>query len=614
MRSGPATRPEKAASGPRSSGWNLELGDFVLFLYLLALVRQYLWVIPSNALAWVLALPLAILASFFCITRRPSPSERPLLAFWLIVAVPLCVVYAMRAVLPDVSFDVLNYRIFHGERALTGFLFRPGDFFPTPAPYNPLPDMVTGLSRWTLGYRLGTAINLLAMLWTGGIIDRILRSHLPNPWRRSVGVLLILLAEHLLFEINNYMIELLALPLLLEATWLALRNSTAQKPAQHLARIAFLLGLSVALKLTNLVICLPLVLLCAYDFLVRHRPLPKELLKGAVFSLGAFAAPLLPFCLYIRAQTGSPLFPVLNGVFKSPYWPANSGWDPRWGPVGLVETILWPLRMTLSPERTSELLVYSGRLSIGCIVALLALILAPREKQLRTLCLITLFGLILWSATTGYIRYGLYLEVLAGIIIVLFAAAVARSARTVAKTCLATLLWLALIAQAATACRYTAVTEWSGRPSIFARPDVWKTESHYLLRDHSLRAFLTKPDRKRFDLVEVWIASSIKTTGLEILLNKKAPVIGLRTQEYFVSSESKARFAKTIEQAAGKRMFALCLAEDLSASLEYIKSRGLEAGAQTPVELPFYSPTYRLGLVLVEVLQNANSPHSVEID
>jgi len=544
---------------------------------------------------------LAIVASFFYATRRPSPTERPLLPFWLIVALPLCVIYAMRAVLPDVSYDVLNYRIFHGERALTGFLFRPGDFFPTPSPYNPLPDMVTGLSRWTLGYRLGTAINLLAMLWTGGIIDRILRSHLPNPWRRSVGVLLILLAEHLLFEINNYMIELLALPLLLEATWLAIRNSTAQKPAQHLARIAFLLGLSVALKLTNLVICLPLVLLCVFDFLLWHRPLPKELLKGALFSLGAFAAPLLPFCLYLQAQTGSPLFPVLNGVFKSPYWPANSGWDTRWGPVGLVETILWPLRMTLSPERISELLVYSGRLSIGCVVALLALIVAPREKQLRTLCLITLFGLILWSATTGYIRYALYLEALAGIIIVLFAAALARSARTVAKTCLAFLLWLALIVQAAFACRYTALTEWSGRPTIFARPDVWKAESHYLLRDHSLRAFLTKPDRKQFDLVEVWIASSIKTTGLEILLNKKAPVIGLRTEEYFVSSESKARFSKAIEQAAGKRMFALCLAEDLSASLEYIKSRGLEAGAQTTVDLPFFSPTCRLGLVLVEV-------------
>ena len=176
----------------------------------------------------------------------------------------------MRFVFPDVSFDVLNYRLLHGERALRGFIYLPGEFFPTPAPYNPAPDMVTGIFRHALGYRLGTIANLLAMIWVALIVDKLLRPFLRNAWVRAGGVLLALMAEHLLFEINNYMVDLLALPLLLEATYLALRHAEWQNKRRNLAVIALLLGMSVAFKLTNAAIALPIVLLCAYRALFNR--------------------------------------------------------------------------------------------------------------------------------------------------------------------------------------------------------------------------------------------------------------------------------------------------------------------------------------------------------
>ncbi|HZE58837.1 MAG TPA: hypothetical protein VE031_13360 [Chthoniobacterales bacterium] len=65
---------------------------------------------------------------------------------------------------------------------------------------------------------------------------------------RSAAVLLIFTAEHLFFEINTYMIDLLAVPLLLEATRLSLVDIAPEKRTEQMTRIAFLLGLSVAFK------------------------------------------------------------------------------------------------------------------------------------------------------------------------------------------------------------------------------------------------------------------------------------------------------------------------------------------------------------------------------
>src|SRR5436305_12646356 len=204
-----------------------EFGDALVFLYALVFVRQYLWLIPDNALAWTLAAPLSAVAWYFYVTTKPFAARRVGREFWLVVALPLFFVYMWRAPFPDVSFDVLNYRLLHSERSLRGTLFAPGDFFPTPAPYNPAPDTLTGLFRLALGYRLGTIVNLLALVWSAQLVDKILRPFVARARQRSVCVLLVVLAEHLLFEVTNYMVDLPALPLLMEATYLALRACDA---------------------------------------------------------------------------------------------------------------------------------------------------------------------------------------------------------------------------------------------------------------------------------------------------------------------------------------------------------------------------------------------------
>ena len=576
-------------------------GDALTFLYVAVIARQYLcWLPLPNAFAWLVSALGAAAICWIYVRAKTETRSRPPLAFWLLVVVPLTFAFTLRVAFPDVSFDVLNYRIFHGVRGLSGFLYRPGDFFPTPAPYNTAPDMAMGITRLLFGYRMGTVINLVSLLWAARIVDQLLRPHLANSWLRAAAILLVFAAEHLFFEINTYMIDLLAVPLLLEATRLSLAEINPENRTSVMTRVAFLLGLSVAFKLINVVTAVPIALLCIWRFFA-DTPAPlkqRDAGRTVIFSLVAFLLPVLPFTIYLYQVMGSPVFPIMNGIFKSPYWPPNSGWDNRWGPFGFWEVLIWPVKMFFRPDRLSELLLYSGRLSLGFIACFVAWLVAWRDARLRRLTFLTLAGLLLWSVGTGYIRYALFLELLAGVVLVILAIQAMKQRLLIP---LAGLIFCSLGAQAVLAGKFTGKTEWSGRATFFKYPDAWKREAHYLFRDRSLRSFSPKVDRTRFGQVEVWIESSIKTATLEILLNDRAPVIGLRSYESFASPEARRRFVTAIEQAAGKRMFTLCFVEDLNDAISTIQKRGLTPAAQTRFELPFYSPDYRLGLVMIEV-------------
>ena len=53
---------------------------------------------------------------------------------------------------------------------------------------------------------------------------------------------------------------------------------------------------------------------------------------------------------------------------------------------------------TLRPERHSELAVYSGRVTLVFVSALLGLLVSRRDTRLRALCLILLAVCLYWNA------------------------------------------------------------------------------------------------------------------------------------------------------------------------------------------------------------------------
>jgi len=596
------------ALSPNELRARLDAGSIIFFPYVLTITWQYFCVIQNKPWAWTCAVIVSLGAWYvFKAFHEASPEKLPW-QFWLIVALPLLLIFLLRVSFPDISFDVLNYHIFHSERALRGSLFIPGDFFPTPAPFNPTPDILTGLYRYLLGYRLGTIVNYLALIWTGAILNRLLRDYVRSAWLRSLSVLFILCTEQILFQINNYMVDLLALPLLLEATLLAITPGKGQPEMRRTAMLATWLGIATAFKLANLIIAVPIVLVYIFDVVARNDSRGQRILatlKSLPVSALLFLAPFAPFMIVIYRLTGNPVFPLYNGIFKSPYWPQGAVFDPRWGPWGVYETIVWPVLMCFKPERLSEFPHYAGRLSIGYVAAGLCLLMARGNRNIRVIAFTTLLGSILWSATSGYIRYALYLELTSGILLIWLVQNLWKKSAQLSKVArflVPAPLCLLLLAHSYFALQYAIQWEWSTRGIAMPFGKTFRHESGNLLRDRSLWPYLSPQDQTTLDQVDVFLETTYKTSAFEALLKPDHPVMGLRIPNFFDTNVARQKFSQILEGTRGKRLFTLTNRESSEEARALLAARGLTMGKTQAVSIHYFSDSLVFEMLLVEVL------------
>lgn len=582
--------------------------EHVIFIpYLLAVVWQFFCYIPNLRLGWVIAVIVALAIWFAYVAVAPVDQTKTSRSFWLIVFVPLATVYLLRALYPDISFDVLNYHIFHGERALRGPLLLPQDFFPTPAPFNPAPDILTGLYRHLLGYRLGTVANLLAVIWLGMILDRMLRPYAQRSWVRSVAVLLILCTEQVFFEINNYMVDLLALPLLLEAMRLSLQKTETRDLFRDGIVVSLLLGISVTFKLANLVLAVPIVLLFAVRALPALRSNLFAIAKLTAVTAVIFLLPLMPFSIYIYRLTANPFFPLYNGIFRSVFWSGHNIFDPRWGPKGVKETLAWPVLVFFKPERFCEFPVYSGRMSLGVVTALVCLFLAKGDRVIRNIAFVMLMSAILWSAASGYSRYAIFVEITSGFLIVWLVIHLStrfgfKSVRSIPQVALA----LLLLAQVALALNYSNTYEWSMRGTVIDhRLPYTLREASEMFRDRDLNEYLSPEDQLALGDVNVWVETAYKTTAFMVLLKPEAPALGARNQEYFLNQAGRELFEEKLAATRGKRLFTLTDSANLAAARDVLARRGLATGSMRPITIPYFSDSTKFDMLLIEVLPTA---------
>ena len=580
----------------------ISFGDIPLLLYFTAFLREYFWIVPNNYVAWPLTLLSALTAWYFYIRTRAVDEHRVSISFWLIVGLPLFFLFSTRVAYPDTSFDVMTYHIVHSERALRGLVHIPGDMFFGQFPsIDPAPDVITGITRFLLGFRAGVVINFVAILWMGTVIDKILALRVRSHWVRSMLVLACVTCEFLLAEINNYMVDLLALPLLLEALWFILRPSEKDtRMSAVLPHFLLLIGMAVGLKITNFVFAAPMLAVLTYRlWRVDRRPIGAVIRLGVKFA-ALFIAPVFAYVLYITYRTGNPVFPLYNGIFRSPFWGALNFYDGRWGPKGLLETILWPVQMFLVPERLSELNMYTGRITIGWVLAILGLLLSRKDWRLGGLCFTMLVGTFLWSEGAGYIRYGLFLEPLAGLVCVYFIAAlIERSAamrRSIAYG-IAAVAALALATQCYRAAVLSYDHEWSGRPNCF-RQRGCRGDLAQLFTDRKMP--LDTETQQLLANVDVWVESAPKVGGIMALARPDVPGFTY-IEEYYRGTGSDAEFRDSLTQLRGKRFFTMVMRSDIDEAQQFLDRRQFTVKHIDNVDVPYFSETNKIPMLLIEL-------------
>ncbi len=582
-----------------------EPGDFLAFLYALVLVRQAFWLLPES-IAWAASIGVAALLGFLRLRSRPRRTPLPA-AFWWGTAAPVALFWALHLPYPDVGFDNLNYHILHGERALRGLLAIPGDFYPHYFPsLNPAPDMLAALLRTFFGYRLGTIGTCLVIVWTAALVFRVLERAIDSRIVCALAALWIVCSEGILWEVGNYMVDLYALPLLLEAALLALpEEGEARDPLDDLPLVGVLLGSAVAFKLTNLAFAAAIGLVFAGRLLFASAPRrnPRRAALSWLLAAVAFLLPLAPHTLFLWWTTGSPVFPHYNAFFKSPLFPLFNVGDGRFGPTSRLQAVVWPVVSVLHPERLGELARTSGRLALGFLGAVAALLVRPHDRRLRGLAAIVIVGSILWSFGSGIHRYGLFAELVGGLVLVLLSArgiAVA-SGKGLAPRILAWVPVAVLGIQSVVVLMLLAPSDWSGRPTAFHDPRAAWRELRRVGFDRDLKRELPPGLRDALPRFSGWVDVGPMMNGLTALLAPRLPTIGLSVAPYFETPAGQARYDAALRALKGRTLACLTYEADLERARKELTRSGFSIRRESRYDVPFFSSATILDIVALEV-------------
>jgi hypothetical protein len=582
-----------------------EPGDLLAFLYALVLVRQAFWLVPETT-AWVASAGVAALAGFLRLRARRARPPLPA-AFWLGTAAPLGLFWVLHLPYPDVGFDNLNYHILHGERAVRGLLAIPGDFYPHYfLSLNPAPDMLSAILREVLGYRLGTIGSCLAAVWTGALVFRVLERAIDSRVVCALAALWVVCSEGILWEVGNYMVDLYGLPLLLEAALLVLPGEKETRdPLDDLPLICVLLGTAVAFKLTNLVFAAAIGIVALGRLLTvpAERRDPRRAALSWGLAAAAFFLPMAPHTLLLWWTTGNPVFPHFNALFRSPLFPPFDVRDVRFGPESRLQAFVWPVVSALQPERLSELGRTSGRLALGFLGSVVALLVPHRDRRLSGLAALVILGSLLWSLASGIHRYGLFAELAGGLVLVLLSARgiAAASGRSLALRLCSWLPVAVLAGQSVIVLADVAVSDWSGRATAFHRPRTAWGELRRAGFDRDLKRELPDGLRVALSTFGGWVDAEPTTNGLTALLAPRLPTIGLTVAPYLETPANVYRLDEAFRALEGRTLACLTYARDLELTRSELARNGFLVRRESRYELPFFSSYTLLDIVVLEL-------------
>ena len=424
----------------------------------------------------------------------------------------------VKSIYPDKSYDVGNYHLIAQNMDFVNYFeigfgggnfqiwgFRLGDRL-----FSPFIN--------TLGYRQGTILNALVIALLYVQVSDLIDSMIVEEYKKqklfnsSVLAILVVFVHDVAMEMSTYMVDLLALPLLIEMLRICVVND---KNSRH-EYFAVLAGIAFAIKITNVVFIIPLLLV----YLIKNRKRIKGIDWIKCFAIGLI--PSVIYVIYNCACTGSPVFPYMNSVFKSRYFLWQNFHDNRWGPTNIKEVCLWIFYHIFMPKyRQSEIPNrWTLNITISLIIFVVCVLIsinAVYRKEKHTLPIeiyvVFIISGVLWAITTGYSRYFVLGDVL--LLLIFLGSFTSLINKKIIRCGFATaLIAVMLLCSCLEILDVLLGREWSwrrpGRQSVL-------DELNYVFRDQP-ETFAVEQDIDAFFLTESYYG------GFAFLSNKEAPI------------------------------------------------------------------------------------------
>ena len=323
---------------------------------------------------------------------------------------------------PDRSFDSFNYHLFIQENTFVdkiNYNFLPSSEIQTYT-YG-FSDRVFYIFRYFLGYRLGVMFNyfllLIVYFESKDIINNILKS--KNSLVKSLIALTTISTLSLIDLVDSYYIDLLSLSIIIILFKSVMYNKSENQISLEYLFYSLMFGFAFITKISNAFVLIILFIIYLYNNRVEFK---KSLnLKNICILIFGLLVTITPYVLYTYIQTGNPVFPFYNSVFKSKYYTATDWMDKRFGPKNIVQTLLWPLYIMKNPVAAGDISVVEPIWAIGWITSIIYVLysllctLKKKEynKNYMILSIVHVVLMFVWSKfMLGYTRYGLITLVL----------------------------------------------------------------------------------------------------------------------------------------------------------------------------------------------------------
>lgn len=367
---------------------------------------------------------------------------------------------------PDANYDLLNYHFFSGYAAATG---RSGDDVGAASPpgfLNPYWNVFSYFVNSRLSFPWSAWVMALVQLLSLPLLVGILREieRAIGAGKHSVeGVLAIslcLLAPMWWSELGTSFFSSSTLPLSLAALWLVLRTLSGRgdgKAFWSVLAAGALVGLATGLKLTNAIVAvaLPFAVL-PWVFQGRFKEVIWLGLAYAIGSLVGFGV-TAPWNLAAWQQWESPVFPLYNAIFESPYWRAENFRDMRWHFASFSEFFIWLQDVSTGTRKTLELQFSDPRIVAGLVLGLIAAMsslirvaTSGANRQVSSRDAVTAgflwyvgIAFVLWAVMFAYQRYLIPVELVLGFVIWILARQILTESavRAVMLLMFAAILW-----------------------------------------------------------------------------------------------------------------------------------------------------------------------------
>lgn len=346
-------------------------------------------------------------------------------------------IFLKRFIYPDASFDTINYHFFLGKNGFDNFpyLFKLNEFYPLGMhSFSAIIDMFGYISYDILGYRLGTTISYFsicgAMVLGIIILKKLCTKYFSGKKLIIIYSLLVIpvfIVNEALFQVSTYFTDNIYVFFLMLYLFVLLKliNLKNKNNLKYLIVILSLITGLIMTKLTNFIYIIPLVLVTLYFIYKRNVENKGKFIKKLILYLLLFLIPITLINYYIILNffnSGNPVFPYYNNLFKSIYYPLTN-WSFNFGPTTLVQRLFYPLFALKQPVLLGEVkdMFPDIKLIIVFLYSILGYIYLTIkkirfDKYENTLLFVFFSSFILWQSNFGYSRYGIFLEILGGMI------------------------------------------------------------------------------------------------------------------------------------------------------------------------------------------------------